>query len=112
MPSVNAQEVLAEHARGDSLRTIGARHGVSHELVRRVVLREGSAVLRDLTTDLLTNGWTSILIPYGQQERDWRDAHIMLTWSVRNIRESGLEIEVRTRPTWEGVGFELRRTRS
>ena len=42
---IDAQHMLAQHARGDSLRQIGHNHGISHETVRKVVIERGQSLL-------------------------------------------------------------------
>ena len=98
--------MLAEHAAGDSLRVIGRRHGVGHETVRRVILKTGSALIRDLERDLtlaeLTRDqgkepdWPTCLIP-PQLQSDRMDALEMLFWAVKRLRERGWAIEIITR---------------
>jgi hypothetical protein len=99
--------MLAEHAAGASYRELGRKHKLHHEQARRIVLPAGRALIAELTADLEADGSTTILVPYGQEERAWRDAHVMLTWSLERLRRNGLEIEVRTYPSDAGVAFQL-----
>ena len=98
--------MLAEHARGDSLRTIGKRHGVSHETARKIVLQTGSALIRDLERDLtlaelqrdggVESVWPTILIP-PQIQSDRMDALTMFFWARDRLIARGWAIEVTTR---------------
>ena len=99
--------MLAEHARGDSLRTIGRRHGVGHETVRRVVLAQGSSLIRDLERDLRARDWPTILIPFGQQPVEWQEALLMLEWARKRLWERGWDVRVCTRPSRQGAMFKL-----
>lgn len=109
---IDAQHMLAEHARGDSLREIAHNHGISHETVRKVVIERGQSLLRDLTRDLFVaeageGRWPTILIPFGQPEADWRDAHTMLFWAVDQLRARDFDIRIVTHQTRLGTIFEL-----
>ena len=111
MTDVITRSMLAEHVGGDSYRTLGRRHGFSHEKARRLVLQQGSELIRDLECDLITatrgeDEWPTCLIPY-QPRSDWRNAILMFDWCVSSLRDRGFEIEVRTRPTKVGVCFML-----
>lgn len=113
--------MLAEHARGDSLRTIGKRHGVSHEQARRLILQTGSALIRDLERDLLLAeltrdqgkepDWPTMLVPFGLRAQDWADSLDFFSWSTKRLRERGWAIEIITRHVPEaGVVFMLTTT--
>lgn len=107
------QSMLAEHARGDSLRTIGKRHNVSHETARRVILQQGSALVDDLSRTLILAEaaqhqgaealWPAIVIPFGQPQNDWQDAHIMFDWAVKKLRQRGFDISIVSRSTKAGI---------
>ena len=45
---VTANEMVAEHAAGVGYRGIGARHGLSHEGARRVVMSQGTALINEV----------------------------------------------------------------
>ena len=116
MTEVHA-DLLVEHARGDSLRTIAKRHGIGHETVRRTILKEGSKVLgaieRDLLLAELTRDqggeplWPACVIP-AQQQSDRLGALDMAGWVIRRLRERGWDLEVVTRtPPTGGVVFML-----
>lgn len=46
-------DLLVEHVRVDSLRTIARRHSIGHETVRWRVLEQGSELIGKLERDLL-----------------------------------------------------------
>ena len=71
------------------------------------MLPAGRALVGDLTADLEADGSTTILVPYGEEERAWREAHVMLTWSLERLRRNGLDVEVWTYPSDAGVAFQL-----
>jgi len=110
----DADTILAEHARGDSLRTIGKRHGVSHETARRLVLERGSQLIADLAYDLqvaercerqgLTAEWPTYLIPF-QAQADWQDALAMFDWTVKQLRARGFRVEIVSRTTPAGMAL-------
>ena len=110
--------MLAEHARGDSLRTIGKRHGIGHETARRLILQTGSSLIRDLMADLLVGEahqkrgqepeWPTMLIPFGLQAQDWADSLDFFSWAVKQLRNRDFDVQVVTRHVPEaGVVFML-----
>ena len=112
----DAHELLTEHARGDSLRTIGARHNVSHEYVRQVVIREGRRFVDGVELDLyvawtLTQQqreteaeWPALVVPHGP---DWSTAIAFVQWLVDTLRGRGLDVHVLVRPTPDGAVYLL-----
>jgi hypothetical protein len=98
VPSVAPNPLLVERVKGNSLRQIGARHGLHHESVRRVVLAEGSQIVREMEAELDgPDGWVSVLIPYGQQQVDWQDSLLLLDFCARRLQERGRHIRIETR---------------
>jgi hypothetical protein len=96
---VNVQApMLTEHARGDSLQTIGKRHGISHETARRVILQQGQSLITDLERDLRAGRRPAISIPYGQPLRGGQDALVMLQWSLTELRRHGWNVRVDSCP--------------
>jgi len=116
MTDLDSTRLLAEHARGDSLRTIGRRHGVSHETARQIVADRGAQLIDDLAYDLqvaegferqgLDAEWPTYLVPFQVQE-DWQHALALFDWSVAELRRRGLDVEIVTRHTVAGVAFML-----
>ena len=93
------QELLTEHARGDSYRTIGQRHGMSHEAVRQVVIREGRRFVDRVELDLyvawkLTQQgrkteaqWPAIAVAHSLE---WSTAIALVQWLVDELRARDL----------------------
>jgi hypothetical protein len=104
------QQVLAERARGDSLRQIAERHDLSPEGVRLIVVREGRKTIDALEMRLLLNRKTGdvevYLIPgHGGPEFDL--AVDFFQWTLRQLAERGVETKVHYRPVENGVAFGL-----
>jgi hypothetical protein len=109
-------EMLTEHARGDSYRTIGARHGVSHEYVRQTVIRAGRRFVDGVELDLyvawkLTQQgreteaeWPALVVPHSPE---WSTSIGLVQWLVDQLRQRDLDVHVRTQPTPNGSLFML-----
>jgi len=117
MTTVNAESVLVEHARGDSLRTIGRRHAISHEKARRLILEAGRTLVDEIAHVLLIAQykddrgeiplWPTIEIPYGQAIDDWRDNVLLLEWVLKQLRQRGYDVEAINLRSRQGVVFQL-----
>jgi hypothetical protein len=108
--------LLAEHARGDSYRTIGRRHGLSHEGARKAVMRQGSAFVNRVEMDLMVAAkyermgltskavWPGLAIPHGP---GWQLGLSLLQWLVDELRDRKLAVRVLTRSVPNGIVFLL-----
>jgi hypothetical protein len=102
------QQILVERSRGDTRREIGERHGLSHEAVRLIVVREGRNQIDDLELRLLANRKTGdvelYLIPdHGGPEFDLAIDYFQ--WCLRQLAERGVETQIHYRPVPNGVAF-------
>ena len=116
MIDATANEILAEHARGDSYRAIGARHGISHETARQVVIHQGRRYVDGIEIDLMLAWkyeqqgreteaqWPAFAVPHGP---DWSLALSLVQWAVDELRSRDLDVHVRTQPTPDGSVFML-----
>jgi hypothetical protein len=99
--------MLVERTKGRSYRQIGRLHGLHHEIVRRLVLKEGSAVVADFERDLKAGRVPFVQIPYGQPVEDYTDALAMLFWVVGRLKGRGHDVRIETQPSKAGVVFVL-----
>jgi hypothetical protein len=108
MPSkitdLNPDALLAEHCSGDSLRVVAARHHVSHEFVRTVVIERGGELIRRIESELAELGWTSCMVPFGATQH-LPSGLAMFFWVVRTLRSRGHLVRVVTRPSKLGALF-------
>src|SRR4051794_21629825 len=110
--------MLAEHAAGDSYRTLGQRHGMSHEAARQVVVREGRRFVDEVERDLLVAWkltqqgseaeaqWPTFLVPHQLQE-GWQKAFAFWSWVVDQLKSRGLGVHLRHTPTRSGSAVQL-----
>ncbi len=106
--------MLAEHASGDSYRTIGRRHGRSHEGARQIVIRESTQFIDRVELDLYVAAklesmgceaeWPTFVIPFGE---DWQTALSFFQWTVNRLTARDVHVAVRNRPTPAGHVFLL-----
>jgi hypothetical protein len=113
---MSGHQMLRDHARGDSLRTIAANHGCSHEHVRQVVLQESRRFIDRLEIDLMLAWkleqqeradeaqWPCFMVPHGP---DWTTGIATVQWCVDALRERDLAVEVITKPHPDGALFAL-----
>ena len=116
-------DLLLEHARGDWVRQIAERHGLTRSTTHRRILAEGSKLIESIERDLLLAELTrhhpsrcppgsgkekrTRLIP-PQTEGDRMAALDMFFWLARRLRERGWLIEGETRsPPGGGVLSQL-----
>ena len=111
-----SRRMVAEHARGDSYRAIGQRHGISHEAARQTVIRESGKWIDSIELDLLVArklermgreteaAWPTLLVPHGG---DWSTALSLLQYAVDRLRARDLDVHVRNRPLPNGAAFQL-----
>ena len=112
----SSRRMVLEHAGGDSYRTIGRRHGMSHEAARQIVLREGTKFVDSVELDLYLAAklermgrdaaWPTLLVPF-QHQSDWQTALRLLSWLVDRLRGRDVPVHVRNRPTPAGHVFML-----
>lgn len=102
--------VLTERIAGDTLRTIGDRHGLSVEGVRVVAGRAARRHLDDLQARLAANALTgdveALLIP-DHSGPDFDQAIAYLRWVTHELAGRGVELRVHYRPAESGVAFGL-----
>jgi hypothetical protein len=113
---VTAYPLLAEHARGDSYRAIGERHGLSHEGARQVVMRDSTVFLDRLEMDLLLAWkleqqgraaeaqWPGLALPH-QPGDGWQLGLALFQWIVDKLKARDLDVQVQTQATPNGVVF-------
>ena len=102
------QQLLAERARGDSLRQIGERHELSPEGVRVVVAREGRKQIDRLELALLANrksGDVELFLIPSTTGPEFHLAVDYLQWCVRQLAERGVDVRVTYRPVEGGCAF-------
>jgi hypothetical protein len=109
---MSGHQLLAEHAQGDSLRTIAARHGCSHEHVRKVVLQEARRFIDRIELDLMIAWkleqqqrqdeaqWPCFMVVHGP---DWSVGISTVQWCVDQLRARDLDINVITKPHPNGA---------
>lgn len=110
--------LLAEHAAGDSYRTLGQRHGCSHESARQVVMRQATALVNDVQMTLYVAAkleamgrhgeakWPGLVVPH-QPGDGWRLSLSLLQLVVGRLRERGVAVVVQTRPVPNGIVFQM-----
>lgn len=108
-------QLLIEHARGDSVRQIAKRHGLSRSTAHRIIIRDGQKRIEDIEHTLLaaelTQGrepWPGIVIP---PHPDRSDALDLFFWVRKRLRQRGWVLETVTRyvPITDDAGRETGR---
>ena len=111
-----SRRMVAEHAAGLSYRAIGAKHNVSHEHARQVVMRASRELADQVWLDLMVAqkyermgrddeaAWPTLLIRHGQ---DWSTALSLLQHLVDQLRSRSIDVHVRHRPLPVGAAFQL-----
>jgi len=104
------RQILVERSRGDTLRELGDRHGLSHEGVRVVLAREGRKQIDELEMRLLCNRQTGdvelYLIP-GHGGPDFDLAVDYFQWTLRQLSSRGVDTQISYRPVENGVVFAI-----
>ena len=110
------RQMVGEHAHGDSYRTIGQRHGLSHEAARQVVLREATKFVDSVECDLYLAAkweamgrqaeWPTLVVPH-QPGDGWSVALSLLQLVVDRLKARDVPVHVQTRPTPDGSVFQL-----
>lgn len=116
---LDSVRLVAEHARGDSYRTIASRHDISRETARQIVLRDGRRFIDSMELGLYIAWkleqqgredeaeWPALVVPF-QDQQDWQLALSLLQFTVAQLREDrGLDINVRNQRTPDGHVFQL-----
>ena len=110
--------LLIEHCRGDSVRAIAARHGMSKSAAHRIIVEDGNQRIANLERTLLlaelmeANGreatWPGIVIPV-QAQGDRADAISLFSYCLKRLRQRGWDLEVTTRyvPMYGDAGEEI-----
>jgi hypothetical protein len=103
------QRLVLERARGDTLDTIGQRHGISHQRVHMVV-REATEHVNQIELELMvarkTGHVCSLLVPYQAQE-DRQLALNYFDWVVAQLRAREVDVKATHIPTTAGSVFLL-----
>ena len=98
--------MLIERISGETLHGIGRRHGISHVAARNVIIREGRRHVDQIELQLMVAAKQDrafgLAIP-AQLQDDRAVALSYLAWIVRELRDRGVEIEVETKPTPDGL---------
>jgi len=114
---VERHEMVAEHAAGIGYRGIGARHGISHEGARRVVMSQATALVNDVEMSLYLAHklermgradeaeWPGLAVPH-QPGDGWQLA-LSLLQLVDRLRQRDVPVQVKTRPLTDGTVFIL-----
>ena len=100
------QQIFFERVRGDTVAGIGSRHGVSHQAVSQIVVRERNRHLDRLEMQLMVarrEGQVVGLAVPNQAQDDRVLALRYFAWVLDALRARDLEIKVETRPTSEGL---------
>jgi hypothetical protein len=110
--------LLAQHAAGDSYRTLAGRHGLSHESARQVVLRQATALVNEVEMALYTASkhealgreaeadWPGLVVPH-QPGDGWQLGMSLLQYVVDRLRARDVDVQVRTGPLPDGIVFLL-----
>jgi hypothetical protein len=111
-PSPTRDEVfLRDRLRGDTLKEIGDRHGVSREWVRLVVAKEGRKQIDRLELDLLAgfkSGEHPTFLVGDHAGEAFEIALTYIAWAVGELGKRGLHVAVGYSPTWNGIAIQLR----
>ena len=101
------EQMLLERIGGSTLEQIGERHGISHERAHTVTVREATRHLDQLELQLMTCAKTGEVFGLAVANRPDQSARTValdyLAWAVRELRGRGIEIEVETQTTPEGL---------
>jgi hypothetical protein len=103
-----AADLLVEHIRGDSLRTIARRHSIGHETARRWILRQRHDVLAAFQAALDAGQVPLIEVPFGTPLSDHTPDDHRAWISVMFWAAEQLPVTVECYPTPGGVSFVLR----
>lgn len=99
-----SQRIVLERARGDTLQSIGARHGISYQRVQTIV-RDATRHIDHLELELLkarkTGEVVGLAVPY-QEQSDRQLALDYFDWVVSRLRSRGVRVRVTHKPTTEG----------
>ena len=99
--------MLMERIGGSTLEEIADRHGITHERVHTVVVREATRHLDSLEIALMVaakQGEPFGLAIWNQPDQGNRALALdYLAWAVKQLRARGIEIEVHTQPTSAGL---------
>lgn len=109
-----AHRMLGQHASGSSYRQIGRAHGMSHEGVRQIVLREGRLFVDRVELALMIAAkysamgredrveWPTLLIQHGEVA-DWQTGMALFQWLCDRLRGRGIRPQVIHRSTPDGA---------
>ena len=101
-------QMLKEKSRGDTLREIGDRHGLSHERARQIIVLEGRKEIDRLELELLANRKTGDVELYLIPEHAGPDFDLAVDyfqWTVRELAERGVKTHISYRPVYNGVAW-------
>jgi len=103
------QRVLAERARGATLRELGRTFGFSHETARRILREAGQEAVRALEHDLHAGRALLLEVPYGTWAAgDHLDGLRLCLWCLERLRERGHDVRIETHTSKQGVAFWVR----
>lgn len=100
------QQILFDRVRGDTLVEIGSRHGVSHQAVSQIVVREGRQHVDRLETQLMVarkeGNAIALVVPF-QEPSDYQAVLRYWAWVLDALRARDIDIRATTRPTPNGL---------
>jgi len=100
------QQVLMERVAGDSLRAIGARHDLSHEAVRLIVVRQARKHVDQIVLDMWVAQKGGEVLAFAVPAGDADDQHAAVQyfeWLLGELRDrDDVEPRVTYRPTPDG----------